>query len=174
MDIAHGIEGHWRYRFKPALNNSRATWCFLRPLRIGDPLTLSGVSANSTNGGTVVLAAGVVTYTPRTDFVGLDLFTYTVNDGQGRTAMAEVVVHVVSAPAATFTVTTINDSGPGSLRQAILHAIVDGRGDIVFSNVTGTITLLSPLPASRPTSPSPVREQICSRSAATISFASSP
>lgn len=46
-----------------------------------------------------------------------------------------------------LTVTTINDSGFGSLRQAILDANTGGGGDIIFSNVTGTITLLSSLPA---------------------------
>jgi hypothetical protein len=44
-------------------------------------------------------------------------------------------------------VTNTNDSGDGSLRQAILDANVAGGDEITFSNVTGTITLLSPLPA---------------------------
>lgn len=44
--------------------------------------------------------------------------------------------------AATFVVTTNADSGPGSLRQAVADANVGG-GTILFSNVTGTITLTS-------------------------------
>ncbi len=40
-------------------------------------------------------------------------------------------------------VTSSNDSGPGSLRQAILNANGCGGGAIEFSNVTGTITLTS-------------------------------
>ncbi|MGO8925802.1 MAG: choice-of-anchor Q domain-containing protein [Limisphaerales bacterium] len=44
-------------------------------------------------------------------------------------------------------VTNTNDSGEGSLRQAILDANASGGGEITFSNVTGTITLLSALPA---------------------------
>lgn len=43
-------------------------------------------------------------------------------------------------------VTSPNDSGAGSLRQAILDANALGTGDITFSNVTGTMTLVSPLP----------------------------
>jgi hypothetical protein len=40
-------------------------------------------------------------------------------------------------------VTNTNDSGPGSLRQAILSANAVGGGIIVFPNVTGAITLTS-------------------------------
>ena len=113
----------------------------------GDPLSVSAVTPISTNGGTVDLSASAVTYTPPTGFIGSDQFNYTISDASGRTATAEVVVQVVSAPASTFTVTTTDDSGPGSLRQAIIDAIVNGYGEIVFSNVTGMITLLSRLPS---------------------------
>lgn len=51
----------------------------------------------------------------------------------------------LSAGAATFTVTNLNDSGPGSLRQAILDANATAVDDtIVFqSGLSGTITLTS-------------------------------
>ncbi|MFM1769763.1 MAG: hypothetical protein RJA22_2292 [Verrucomicrobiota bacterium] len=62
----------------------------------GDTLTVTNVSALSTNGGTVTLSAGVVTYTPVAGFTGVDRFTYTVDDGQGGTATAAVEVLVVS------------------------------------------------------------------------------
>src|SRR5258706_12562568 len=49
--------------------------------------------------------------------------------------------------AATFTVNSLSDSGPGSLRQAILDANTDeGPVAVVFS-VSRIITLASPLPA---------------------------
>jgi hypothetical protein len=50
-----------------------------------------------------------------------------------------------AAPAATFMVTNTNDSGPGSLRQAIIDANANpGADTIVFSTqVRGTITLTS-------------------------------
>ena len=47
---------------------------------------------------------------------------------------------------AEFEVTSTADSGAGSLRQAMVSANSSGGGDIIFSNVTGQITLLSPLP----------------------------
>lgn len=53
---------------------------------------------------------------------------------------------LVFTQATASTVTTTNDSGPGSLRQAILDANASGGGEITFYNVTGTITLLSSLP----------------------------
>ncbi|MGC2353156.1 MAG: right-handed parallel beta-helix repeat-containing protein, partial [Candidatus Udaeobacter sp.] len=46
----------------------------------------------------------------------------------------------MQAPAATITVTNTNDSGPGSLRQALAVA---NDGDMISFAVTGTITLTS-------------------------------
>ncbi|MBI2917309.1 MAG: tandem-95 repeat protein [Chloroflexi bacterium] len=46
----------------------------------GQTLTVTGVSTASTQGGTASLAAGTVTYTPATNFTGVDTFTYTVTD----------------------------------------------------------------------------------------------
>ncbi|MHB8894823.1 MAG: beta strand repeat-containing protein [Candidatus Geothermincolia bacterium] len=54
------------------------------------------------------------------------------------------------ARAATFTVTNTNDSGPGSLRQAILDANLSAGADDIIFNIAGagphTIALLTPLP----------------------------
>ena len=60
----------------------------------GNPLTLSAVSATSTNGGGLVLGAGAVTYRPPTNYIGADRFTYTVSDGLGGNASAFVLVSV--------------------------------------------------------------------------------
>src|SRR5262245_8509355 len=50
-----------------------------------------------------------------------------------------------AATAATFTVANLADSGPGSLRQAVLDANASpGADDVVFApGVAGTITLTS-------------------------------
>jgi len=60
-------------------------------------------------------------------------------------AIGVAALSASSLSAATFIVNTTADSGAGSLRQAILSANAGG-GDIIFSNVTGQITLLTPLP----------------------------
>src|SRR6266404_5752668 len=62
----------------------------------GDALTVSAVSATSTNGGTVTLSDTAITYTPASNFVGTDLFTYTVSDGKGGLGSASIVVQVMS------------------------------------------------------------------------------
>jgi uncharacterized repeat protein (TIGR03803 family) len=65
-------------------------------------------------------------------------------------ALWAVIVGCLASAAsgqAPLTVTTTNDSGAGSLRQAVLDANSQGGGEIRFSNVTGTILLGSPLPS---------------------------
>lgn len=58
---------------------------------------------------------------------------------------------VFTAAAATFTVTTTENSGPGSLRQAILNANSSEGPDLIVFNISGTgrrtIAPSSPLPA---------------------------
>lgn len=57
---------------------------------------------------------------------------------------------IISTVAATFSVTNTNDSGAGSLRQAIISANSSAGADLISFNIPGagtqTITPLSPLP----------------------------
>ncbi len=59
--------------------------------------------------------------------------------------LAISIFFAAPALAGTFTVTNLNDSGAGSLRQAITQAN-SGHGNTVAFGTTGTITLASPLP----------------------------
>lgn len=52
-----------------------------------------------------------------------------------------------AANAMTFSVTTLDDDGAGSLRAAIVAANVDGTEDAIEFDVAGTIAPLTPLPA---------------------------
>ncbi|HLX60581.1 MAG TPA: Ig-like domain-containing protein [Planctomycetota bacterium] len=74
-------------------------------------LTLTGVSAASTQGGTVTLNANVVTYTPPSGFSGTDTFTYTITDNgltdgtpDPKTATGTVTVNVgaINQPPTAF------------------------------------------------------------------------
>ncbi len=57
-----------------------------------------------------------------------------------------IAIFTAPAFATEFVVINNNDSGGGSLRQAMLDANSGGGGNITFSNVTGQITLVTPLP----------------------------
>ena len=63
------------------------------------PLEVTAVS-DTTNGGTVTLTDGVVTYQPAVDFIGTDTFTYTISDGE-HTDTAQVTVNVLDPNTAT-------------------------------------------------------------------------
>jgi predicted outer membrane repeat protein len=63
-------------------------------------------------------------------------------------ATALCLLSPAAAQATTFDVTNANDSGDGSLRQAILDAnAADGADDIDATGVTGTINVQSALPS---------------------------
>lgn len=57
------------------------------------PLSITAVTSPSTQGGTVVLNGGFVTYTPAHNFIGTDTFTYTLSDTHA-TAQGTVTVTV--------------------------------------------------------------------------------
>lgn len=60
--------------------------------------------------------------------------------------IAVALLAVAPARAATLQVTNAANSGPGSLRSALLTANSNGVGDVVRVETTGTVQLLSPLP----------------------------
>src|SRR3954447_19592455 len=61
-------------------------------------------------------------------------------------AIGGLAVAVPAAPAATFTVTTLEDGVPGSLRAAVLNADNTPGADTIDFDVTGTIPLAGSLP----------------------------
>ena len=79
----------------------------------GDPLTVSAVSAASTNGGTVVLLNTNVTYTPVSNYTGPDAFTFTISDGRGGMVQGTVLVTVSSSQAQNI-VSSSYDAGTGT------------------------------------------------------------
>jgi large repetitive protein len=105
---------------------------------------------------------GAFTYTPAHNFVGTDTFTYE-DDQQGQHSNVATVTLTVNPK--TLYVTNTNDSGPGSLRQAMLIAAgsnspapdtilfdIPGAGQAAPVQGALVITIDSPLPVvSHPT-----------------------
>jgi VCBS repeat-containing protein len=95
----------------------------------GDPLTIT--TATASNGTVTIGANGAITYTPNADFNGTDTIVYTISDGNGGTAQAEVTVTVTAANDAPST-TPIpdrlrNDGDTVSFNAASFFSDVDGN-----------------------------------------------
>jgi Ca2+-binding RTX toxin-like protein len=88
----------------PVVNDDEATTGRGQPVQIAplgndsDPLgqALAIVDVGDPENGTLVLQAGIVTYTPATGFAGSDSFTYTVADPRGGTGTATITVQVLN------------------------------------------------------------------------------
>jgi len=114
----------------------------------GKPLT--AVLVQSTSHGTLSFQSdGALTYTPKANFVGADTFTYYDTDGTNKSNVATVTLNEYPL---SLIVTNTNDSGPGSLRQALLVADLSTSStpDTIRFKIPGTgpftIQLLTPLP----------------------------
>ena len=66
-----------------------------------DTLIIRHAPSTSSKGGTVVFSANQITYTPKTDFVGEDSFTYTIVDSQGNEDTATVIITVSDSSSVT-------------------------------------------------------------------------
>jgi Cadherin-like domain/Immunoglobulin domain len=88
-----------------------------------DAFGLTSVSATSTNGGTVTTNATLLTYSPATDFVGADEFTYTLTDSFGNSSVATVNVTVASTNSVTA--------------NPIGVVLVGGDPQVTFAGISG-------------------------------------
>lgn len=79
---------------------------------VGETLTINAVGATD-NGGTVVINGGTsLTYTPAANFAGTEVFTYTIDDGNGLNATGTVTVTVTNSadpPSAVDDAATVNE-----------------------------------------------------------------
>lgn len=133
----------------------------------GDTLTPSLLS-DPTHGTATLNPDGTINYTPNANFVGIDTFTYMIDDGNGGTdaALVEITVNQANrdplATDDTFTVTAgneallnvlLNDSDPDADMLSVsiffisnnASAVVTPEGDILYtanSNFAGTDTLI--------------------------------
>lgn len=94
-----------------------------------DPISFTGVSPLSTNGGSVTVSNTFVIYQPMPGYEGPDQFTYTINDGRGGTATGTVNVLVTAEP-----VPPLNQLSP--------PALVGGVVNLRFAGIPGRSYLL--------------------------------
>ncbi|MEO5712846.1 MAG: GDSL-type esterase/lipase family protein [Luteolibacter sp.] len=90
----------------------------------GDTLAISGVSASSTQGGTLALVAGGILYTPAADVTGADSFTITISDGRGGSVTG------------TVNATLTDGTNPGANQSSL---VINGNGtvDVLFYGIPG-------------------------------------
>jgi hypothetical protein len=105
------------------------------------PLSVTAVSATSTNGSPVSLSGGTITYTPVA--LGSDQFTYTLSDGNGGTATGTVTVVTgtygiggqVSGIALTGGAVTLTLTGiPGYKYHVQVSTNLTGWNDVLITN----------------------------------------
>jgi len=124
-----------------------------------DPQGLALVAELLTNPtfGTLSFGAdGSFSYTPEAGYFGTDSFTYQADNGYVVSSPTTVSLTIIENNPLATQVTNTADSGPGSLRQAMLIAAADTSGNpytIQFALSAGpqTIVLQSALPT--PTDP---------------------
>lgn len=99
-----------------------------------DNLTIIDVT-QPTNGN-VINNGTSLTYTPNTGFIGVDIFEYTIDDGNGETSTAQVSITVVNnAPTANDDSATAN--GSDALIIDVLSNDSDSDGDtLIVKSVT--------------------------------------
>jgi autotransporter-associated beta strand protein len=94
----------------------------------GEVISLAEVSATSTNGGTVSLAAGQITYTPAAGFTGTDAFSYLVRDARGAQASALVIVTVKNSGGQSLNLVSLSKNGSAAV---LSFAGIPGREYLV-------------------------------------------
>ena len=116
----------------------------------GDALTVTAVSV-PLHGTVLILPSGELQYTPVANYAGQDILTYTISDGKGGSATANIVIRItnrspIALPdiATTFVnapviITVLaNDTEPDSQPLTVVSATTPAHGTVLI-NVNGTI-----------------------------------
>ncbi|MEL7038204.1 MAG: Ig-like domain-containing protein [Cyanobacteria bacterium J06592_8] len=112
-----------------------------------DLLVIESFDSISENNGTITLSEDgqSFVYLPAEEFVGVDTFNYTINDGNGGTDTAAVTINILANSLIVDTIVDEIDGdlslGDVSLREAI--AFTNDGGTVTFANsiINQTITL---------------------------------
>ena len=102
---------------------------------------LSYTLTSTPNQGEITLNENIVTYTPATDFLGEDQFSYTANDGEFDSNESTVFVGMVEIPAITFSIDT-NEIAEHQAATITATLATPGPYDVEFdiSSFSGTAT----------------------------------
>jgi hypothetical protein len=93
-----------------------------------DTLTVTAASTPTPHGGTVLLEANDVKYTPLTGYMGSDSYTFTISDGNGGTAMGTVNVTVTGSSGVSPNIV----AGP-TYSEGAFHVTFAGIPNYVYS-----------------------------------------
>ena len=112
----------------------------------GDTLTV--IMVGTPTHGDVTIGPGGVAYTPDPNYVGPDSFTYTIDDGTGRTATATVhitVANVNDNPVANDDTATVNEDTANNVINVLAND-TDPEGDMltvtaVTQPANGTVSI---------------------------------
>jgi HD-GYP domain-containing protein (c-di-GMP phosphodiesterase class II) len=132
----------------------------------GSPLTLDSTPATQPTNGTVTLSSadGTFVYVPNSGFTGTDGFSYTVSNGYGATATAQVTIQISASsgvstslvaavnsknPAPPYQVTTSSFTPAAGTTYLVFAGRVSSPGDIAVLSTTGSLDLpVGPLDAT--------------------------
>ena len=107
-----------------------------------DSDSLTVINVTQPNHGTAVINAdGTITYTPNSNWYGLDSFTYTISDGNGGTTTATVTITVNQAVSDLYIKTTSSSQNPTVGETFILTYKLGNNGPDAAENVTITFQI---------------------------------
>jgi len=116
----------------------------------GDTLTV--VDVNQPANGTVVNNGTSLTYTPNSGFIGIDTFTYVIDDGNGDQASAEVTITVENnVPTANddsalatgsqpLIINVLDNDVDSDGSSLVVQSVSQGQNGAVTINADGTVT----------------------------------
>ena len=124
----------------------------------GSPLTLDSTPAVQPTDGTVTLSSadGTFVYVPNSGFTGSDSFTYTVSNGYGATATAQVTIQISASTgvstslvavansknsSAPYQVTTSSFTPAAGATYLVFAGRVSSAGDIAILSTSGSLDL---------------------------------
>ncbi|MEO0546090.1 MAG: tandem-95 repeat protein [Pseudomonadota bacterium] len=116
----------------------------------GDPVSVQPGSVSAINGVASINPDGSLNYTPNLNFNGIDTITYTLEDGNGGTAVGSVQVNVNSGnddPVAGSPTSVATGEDVGFVAFDVLSVATDSDGDVLSvqpgsgSALNGTVTI---------------------------------